>query len=110
MTTGTHTLTPGQADSGDSAKNFLLWLGVIALVYLLITAVGTISSGFKTATGGQAKELFAFATNPILGLLIGTMATALIQSSSTVTSIIVALVAGGLPITIAVTGSAMCQR
>ena len=102
MTTGTHTRTPGQADSGDSAKNLLLWLGVIALVYLLITAVGTISSGFKTATGGQAKELFAFATNPILGLLIGTMATALIQSSSTVTSIIVALVAGGLPITIAV--------
>ena len=46
-----------------------------------------IGSGFKTATGGQAKELFEFASNPFIALIIGTVATALIQSSSTVTSI-----------------------
>lgn len=54
------------------------------------------------ATGDHAKELFAFASNPFAGLVIGTVATALIQSSSTVTSIIVGLVAGGLPVSIAV--------
>ena len=78
------------------------WLSVIFLVYLLIVAVGLIGAGFKSATGEQAEELFAFATNPFLGLIVGTVATALIQSSSTVTSIIVGLVAGGLPVASAV--------
>ncbi|MBE9097974.1 Na/Pi symporter [Vacuolonema iberomarrocanum] len=80
----------------------LQWLGVIFLVYLLIVAVGMIGAGFKSATGERAEELFAFATNPFLGLIVGTVATALIQSSSTVTSIIVGLVAGGLPVATAV--------
>ncbi len=83
-------------------NNFLQWLGVIVLVYLLIVAVGMIGSGFKSATGEGAEELFAFATNPFLGLIVGTVATALIQSSSTVTSIIVGLVAGGLPVATAI--------
>lgn len=93
-----------QADSGaDQQKGgWLQWIAVAALVYLLICAVGLIGSGFKTATGDQAKELFAFATNPFAGLVVGTVATALIQSSSTVTSIIVGLVAGGLPVAVAV--------
>nr|WP_299485465.1 hypothetical protein [Acaryochloris sp. IP29b_bin.137] len=78
------------------------WIGVALLVYLLIAAVGMIGSGFKSATEDQAKELFAFATNPFMGLIMGMVATALIQSSSTVTSIIVGLVAGGLPVATAV--------
>ncbi|HED30762.1 MAG TPA: Na/Pi cotransporter family protein [Prosthecochloris aestuarii] len=78
------------------------WVLVAGLVYLLLVAVSTIGGGFKIATGENAKELFAFARNPITGLVIGTVATALIQSSSTVTSIIVGLVAGGLPVAIAI--------
>ena len=62
------------------------WVMVAGLIYLLICAVGLIGSGFKLATGDQAKELFPFATNPFAGLGVGTVATALIQSSSTVTS------------------------
>jgi sodium-dependent phosphate cotransporter len=61
-----------------------------------------IGSGFKMAAGAQAKELFEFASNPVTALVIGVLATALIQSSSTVTSIIVGLVAGGLPVEIAI--------
>lgn len=82
--------------------NLPRWLGIAALVYLLLCAVSMIGSGFKAAAGDQARELFAFATNPFTGLIIGTVATALIQSSSTVTSIIVGLVAGGLPVATAV--------
>lgn len=78
------------------------WLGVVALIYLLISAVSILSTGFRTATGSQAEELFQFATNPFVGLMVGVVATALIQSSSTVTSIIVGLVAGGLPVSVAV--------
>ena len=88
--------------SEDSKSNILQWITVVGLVYLLICAVGMIGGGFKLATGEHAKELFAFASNPFAGLVIGTVATALIQSSSTVSSIIVGLVAGGLPVEIAV--------
>ena len=63
---------------------------------MLLVAVALIGSGFKVAAGDQAPQLFAFASNPITALVIGTVATALVQSSSTVTSIIVGLVAGGL--------------
>ena len=78
------------------------WLAVLMLVYLLIVAVALIGGGFRQATGARAEELFKFATNPFTGLIIGTVSTALIQSSSTVSSIIVGLVAGGLPVSTAV--------
>ncbi len=78
------------------------WLAVLVLVYLLLVAVSTIGGGFRLAAGDTAEELFSFANNPFTGLVIGMVATALIQSSSTVTSIIVGLVAGGLPVSMAV--------
>ena len=80
----------------------LKWLAVLALIYFLIVAVAMIGGGFKQATAERAEELFQFATNPFMGLVIGTVSTALIQSSSTVSSIIVGLVAGGLPVSTAV--------
>tara|TARA_B100001093_G_scaffold417270_1_gene408180 strand:+ start:591 stop:959 length:369 start_codon:yes stop_codon:yes gene_type:complete len=60
--------------------------------------------GFKWASGGAegAEKIFAFATNPVVGVILGTLSTALVQSSSTVTSVIVGLVAGGVPVSIAV--------
>ncbi len=86
----------------ERVKTVLSWLGVIALVYILIFAAGLIGTGFKTIAGEQTQQLFEFAKNPFAGLLVGTLCTALIQSSSTITSIIVGLVAGGLPVAIAV--------
>lgn len=97
----TETTKPlGQLEQPRSSA--LLWFGIAALIYLLLVAVATIGTGFKTAAKEDAETLFAFATNPFMGLIIGTLATALIQSSSTVTSIIVGLVAGGLPVSIAI--------
>lgn len=82
----------------------MTWVAIVFLIYLILLAVGMIGSGFKWAAGGKegAEQLFAFATNPFMGLIMGTMATALVQSSSTVTSVIVGLVAGGLPVTTAI--------
>lgn len=105
MSNTSNSAAPTQSDSPLSklfANPVFQWISVALLVYLLICAVGMIGSGFKGASGGKAKELFEFATNPFMGLIIGTVATALIQSSSTVTSIIVGLVAGGLPVSVAV--------
>ncbi|MFY0641685.1 MAG: Na/Pi cotransporter family protein [Bermanella sp.] len=90
--------------SNSTQKRILSWLLLLAGVYAILLSVGMVGSGFKWASGGSegARELFAFATNPFLALLIGILATALVQSSSTVTSVIVGLVAGGLPIEIAI--------
>ena len=97
--------TSDAAVSTESAPpSLLIWLGVIALVYLLLVGVSTIGGGFKTLSGGAegAAAIFAFASNPVVGVILGTLATALVQSSSTVTSVIVGLVAGGVPVGIAV--------
>lgn len=91
---------------GNSTAQKVMWtLAIFALVYGILVSVGMIGSGFKLATGGKegAKAIFNFASNPIMGLILGTFATALVQSSSTVTAVIVSLVAtGGLPVSMAV--------
>lgn len=91
-----------QAPQISSSNRWRQWLLVVLMIYVLISAVSMIGTGFKGATGGHAQELFAFASNPYVGLVIGIIATALIQSSSTVSSLIVGMVAGGLPVYIAI--------
>lgn len=88
----------------STMQKIFSWVSVVALVYLVLVAVSTVSGGFKIFSGGSAgaEQLFAFATNPFVALLLGILVTALVQSSSTVTSVIVGLVAGGLPISIAI--------
>ena len=80
------------------------WLTVVASIYVLLVAVGLIGKGFRMEFGDAegVESLFALATNPFVGLVLGILATALLQSSSTVTSIIVGLVAGGMPIAMAI--------
>lgn len=80
------------------------WITSGVFVYLLLVAVSALGDGFNAFFGGAdaARELFAFATNPFMGLLMGLLATAIIQSSSTTTSILVALCAAGLPIETAI--------
>ncbi len=85
-----------------SKSKLIEWISVAFLVYLLLTAVGAIGDGFKIASAGRAEQLFTFASNPLIALITGIVATSLIQSSSTVTSIIVGMVAGGMPISIAI--------
>ncbi|PKD45153.1 Na/Pi symporter [Rhodohalobacter barkolensis] len=88
--------------SGEYINPAIKWVQVLLLIYLLLAAVSIIGDGFEIASGGAAVELFSFATNPVISLMIGIVATATIQSSSTVTSIIVGLVAGGLPLSMAI--------
>ena len=97
-------ISAASAGSGPAAQNFVLWLGVVSLVYLLLVGVSVVGAGFKWVSGGAdgAEAIFAFAGNPVMGVILGTLATALVQSSSTVTSVIVGLVAGGMPVSLAV--------
>ena len=82
----------------ERTRNVLEWFLVTFGIYVLITAVGLIGDGFSAATGGRAEELFSVAENPFVGLAIGILATVLTQSSSTTASIVVGMVAGGLPL------------
>lgn len=84
------------------AKKIADWLSVVIAIWLLLNAVGMIGSGFNMAAGDRAEELFSFAENPFVGLAIGILATAILQSSSTTTSIVVGMLAGGLPLEVAV--------
>ncbi len=86
-------------------RKALVFIAVVGLVYLLILAVGMMSGGFKGAAGGKAAArslLAGLGGNPLIGLVLGIFATAVVQSSSTVTSVIVGLVASGLSVHAAV--------
>ncbi len=85
-------------------RPILPWLYTGGFIYLLLIAVAALGSGFNSLFGGReaAEQLFAFATNPFMGLMMGLLATAIIQSSSVTTSVIVALCVGGLPIEAAI--------
>ncbi|KAL4123838.1 hypothetical protein PRIC2_009684 [Phytophthora ramorum] len=67
----------------------------LAALYFFMVAVKFIGDGFTLALGCDTKGAFDFANNPVAGLMIGTVATALLHSSGTVTSIVVALVGSG---------------
>ena len=84
------------------AKEIANWIAVIIGIWVLLNGVGMIGDGFKGIAGDRAEELFSFAENPFVGLAIGIVATAIIQSSSTTTSIVVGMIAGGLPLNIAI--------
>ena len=94
--------TPGPAGVGRRST-IVRWLGVVAMLYLLICAIGVIGDGFKALGADTAASLFAFAENPLVGLFVGVLATALIQSSSTTTMLVVAAVGTGMmPLAVAV--------
>lgn len=70
---------------------------------LFFVSLEMMSSAFKLMGAGFAENLLSATDSPIVALLTGILATSLVQSSSTVTSLTVALVASGtLPVAQAV--------
>ena len=70
-------------------------LVLLLLLYTFFLGLEMMGMAFKLFGRGFAEELVARTANPFVGLLIGILATTLVQSSSTTTSMTVALVAGG---------------
>ncbi len=68
---------------------------LILLLYAFLVSIGMIGAAFKAFSGGLIDNLIATAQNPFVGLFVGILATTLVQSSSTTTSLVVALVASG---------------
>jgi sodium-dependent phosphate cotransporter len=65
-------------------------------LYFFLCGLGLMGDSFKVLAGKSAGNLFAAADHPIAGLMVGILATVLVQSSSTSTSIVVGLVGSGV--------------
>lgn len=82
----------------NNQNKFLVYfrvLAVFAVLYLFLVSIGMIGSAFKGLGSGFAESLFQSQASPFIGLFIGILATGLIQSSSTTTSLVVGMVAAG---------------
>ena len=70
-------------------------VGIFASLYLFIVAIGAMAHAFNLFGREFAESVLETTSNPVVGLFLGVLATAIVQSSSTSTSIIVGMVAGG---------------
>ncbi len=69
---------------------------VLALLFVFLLGVNGLGEGFKALGGGALDAFFAATENPFMGLMVGILATTLVQSSSVSTALIVGLVAAPL--------------
>ena len=76
-------------------KAFLTLAYFLFLLYIFFFSIELMSSAFKMAGRGFAEQLIHTVSDPVAGLLLGFVATGIIQSSSTTTTIVVGLVASG---------------
>ena len=76
----------------DPRLKAALTLAVFFCIWVFLLTLSIMGTGFKLLGGKDSAKMFDVADNPISALLIGVLATVLVQSSSTTTSIIVAMV------------------
>ena len=77
-------------------KEFIFKIFLVALLlYMFLLSIGLMGAAFKGFGREFAENLIRTTSNPFVGLFIGILATSLVQSSSTTTSIIVGIVGSG---------------
>lgn len=69
---------------------------VIVSLYFFLVSIGLMGKAFKGFGKDFAESLLNTTSNPFVALFIGILATSLVQSSSTTTSIVVGMVASGV--------------
>ena len=68
-------------------------LAALALLFVFLLGVKGLGDGFKLLSRDLVENFFRATANPFVGLVIGILATTLVQSSSVTTAMIVGLVA-----------------
>ncbi|CAE7657598.1 Slc34a2 [Symbiodinium pilosum] len=86
---------PQRSGLGNCGLTVVRIFGVLAALYVFLFGLDLMGVSFKALGGKGAGKLFTITENPISGLMVGILATVLVQSSSTSTSIVVGLVAAG---------------
>jgi len=75
--------------------NLFAVINIIFFLYLFFLSLQMMGGSLKLFGKDFSETLIATTTNPVVGLFIGILATSIIQSSSSTTSIVVGMVAGG---------------
>ena len=81
-----------QPSNDDPRLKAGLTLLVFFCIWVFLLTLSIMGTGFKLLGGKSSAKMFDVADNPISALLIGVLATVLVQSSSTSTSIIISMV------------------
>ncbi|MGY6520330.1 MAG: Na/Pi symporter [Mongoliitalea sp.] len=80
----------------DTVRKRIFKIAILLLGLLLfIFSIDMLSVSMTKLNSDLAREIFQATNNPFVGLFIGLLITAMVQSSSTVTAMIVAVVASG---------------
>ncbi|MCH7410133.1 Na/Pi symporter [Belliella sp. DSM 111904] len=82
-------------DSHNQSHRAIFFLKMAFALLLFMLSIDLLTVSMLQLNNELAKEVFQATNNPFVGLFIGLLMTALIQSSSTVTAMIVAVVASG---------------
>jgi sodium-dependent phosphate cotransporter len=77
-------------------KHGLKIAGVVVLLYFFLVSIKLMGASFKLFGEGFAEQLISSTSHTFVGLFIGVLATSIIQSSSTTTSLVVALTGCGV--------------
>jgi solute carrier family 34 (sodium-dependent phosphate cotransporter) len=89
--------SPTRPPPKPPAPHPLLRVGIVLLLlYVFLVGVNGLGDGFKSLGQGFLDSFFTATQNPFVGLMVGILATTLVQSSSVTTSLIVGLVAAPL--------------
>ncbi|MEM1041591.1 MAG: Na/Pi symporter [Bacteroidota bacterium] len=76
-------------------QRLLQVLSLVLVLLLFFISLELMGDSFKLMGKGVAENLVSTTRNPFVGLFIGILATSMVQSSSTVTAMVVGIVAGG---------------
>ena len=68
---------------------------IICITLLFLISIDLIGASFQLLSGSTARSMLSVTANPFISLFIGLLVTAIIQSSSTTTSMVVAMVGSG---------------
>ena len=77
----------------DRLLTIIKIIGVAACLYLFLVGIGGMGYSFKLFGKEFSQKILEATSSPLVGLFIGVLATTIVQSSSTTTSIIIGMVA-----------------
>ena len=83
-------IPPGEIGKREAWTRFIF---VLFLLFIFLVGIRGMGTGFKGLGKEALHTFFRQTENPFMGLVVGILATTLVQSSSVTTSMIVALVA-----------------
>ncbi len=88
-------MSEGKPETAIGGRQWPQAITFLLFLFLFMSSVNMMGSGFKLLGKPFSERLMNVAGNPFAGLMVGVMTTAIIQSSSATTSLVVSLVAAG---------------